>query len=961
MTKSFVAIIFILFFINNLDAQNLIFSKSAGSDTIDSDLDQGYDLITDSSGNSYVTGSISNWTTGSIFGQGEVNQTILNVNGSFIAKYDTNGLLLWVKQIEANNNGVVSNAIALDANNIYITGYYSVEVTFGIGTITQTTLYANSASRDLFFAKYSQDGDFIWAKSFGGVNDDAPGGSDIYLDSNQNIYITGAFNGNVVFGAGETNETTLAGNQSDMFLSKYDSNGNLIWVQKAGGNNGDEGKNLDLDSSGNIYVTGNFYNSATFGQGLTNVTTLSGNTEAAYIAKYDNNGTFLWAQSPFYVNGPGASISGDIKIVNDDRIVFTGSYYGLTLMSDCVSVDGNSEDMIVIQYDTDGNYIWNDILKSDSLDRGLALDVDASNNIFVTGYFSNDVIIDEGKCNETTLQNKGNTDIFIVAYDINGQLLSATSAGSSGWEQGAGIDVDNSGNVYITGYYTEDIIFGPSEVNETTLFKNGVNEIYVAKYNLNLNTVSGTTYAGESNCIEICSSSDPINLFDSLLNNPDSGGIWSPTLASGSSIFDPLLDTAGVYRYSVMESNCVSDYADITVDFTTSTINAGDDTTINICSQDTPFSLFDRIEGNPDTGGTWSPSLSSGTDMFDPSIDAAGIYTYTLSNVICNNVSSQMTLNINSTIVNAGTDGTISVCSNDPSFNLFDILNDNPDTGGTWSPSLNSGTGVFDPSKDAAGTYTYKIINGDCGSDTSEVEVIINKEPNAGANGSFEVCTNVNSIDLYDGLNGNPDIGGTWSPSLSSGTGMFDPSIDTAGIYTYTVISSFCGTDTSEVNVTITHVTPISDYEIKTKEFSSNNSIEIIINSNLDYEFSLDGINYQSNNVFYNLAGGDYTVYVRETSGCGILQETVSILDCPKFFTPNGDGNHDTWSLKGKTDKNYSIYIYDRYGKLLKNLTSPKSSWDGTFNGRNLPSDDYWFKVVFSDGIIKKGHFTLKR
>ena len=214
---------------------------------------------------------------------------------------------------------------------------------------------------------------------------------------------------------------------------------------------------------------------------------------------------------------------------------------------------------------------------------------------------------------------------------------------------------------------------------------------------------------------------------------------------------------------------------------------------------------------------------------------------------------------------------------------------------------------------------------------------------------------------MFDSLTGTPDTGGVWTPSLVSGTGIFDPSIDTAGIYTYTVTNGACVSDTSEVNVIITNVTPISDYEIKIKEFSGNNSLEVIINSNLEYEFSLDGINYQSSNMFNNLAGGDYTVYVQEVDGCGILETMASILDYPKFFTPNNDGFNDVWNLKGRTNKNYSIYIYDRYGKLLKKLTSPESSWDGTYNGRQLPSNDYWFKVVFIDGIEKIGHFTLKR
>jgi gliding motility-associated-like protein len=311
--------------------------------------------------------------------------------------------------------------------------------------------------------------------------------------------------------------------------------------------------------------------------------------------------------------------------------------------------------------------------------------------------------------------------------------------------------------------------------------------------------------------------------------------------------------------------------------------------------------------------------------------------------------------------LSAGENGNLEICINSTSVDLFDNLTGTPDTGGVWTPSLTSGTGLFDPSIDTAGVYTYTVTNGVCGSDTSEINVTIDVLPNAGEDGNLEICINSTSVDLFDNLTGMPDTGGVWTPSLTSGTGMFDPSMDTAGIYTYTITNGVCGSDTSEVNVTITNVTPISDYEIKIKEFSSNNSLEVIINSNLEYEFSLDGINYQGSNVFNNLTGGDYIVYVQEVNGCGILETIASILDYPKFFTPNNDGFNDFWKLKGKTDKNYSIYIYDRYGKLLKHLPNSESSWDGTYNGKQLQTNGYWFKVVFIDGIVKNGHFTLKR
>jgi len=465
--------------------------------------------------------------------------------------------------------------------------------------------------------------------------------------------------------------------------------------------------------------------------------------------------------------------------------------------------------------------------------------------------------------------------------------------------------------------------------------------------------------AGEDGSLEICVNGGMVDLFDSLNGTPDTGGVWTPSLANGTGVLDPSIDAAGIYTYTVTNGACGTDTSEVAVKID-GLPNAGENGSLEICVSGGPVDLFDNLNGAPDMGGVWTPSLTSGTGLFDPSMDTAGAYAYTITNGVCGTDTSEVDVKIN-VLPNAGEDGSLEICVNGGPVDLFDSLNSTPDTGGVWTPSLANGTGVLDPSIDVAGIYTYTVTNGACGTDTSEVAVKIDGLPNAGEDGNLEVCINSNAVDLLDSLTGTPDTGGVWSPSLSSGTGLFDPYVDAAGIYTYTVVNGVCGTDISEINVTITNVTPISDYEIKINEFSSSNSIEIIINSNLEYEFSLDGINYQNNNVFNSLIGGDYMVYVQEINGCGILETIVSILDYPKFFTPNNDGFNDFWKLKGKTDKNYSIYIYDRYGKLLKNLTSPESSWDGTYNGHQLPASDYWFKVVFIDGTAKNGHFALKR
>src|SRR5690606_29765570 len=97
---------------------------------------------------------------------------------------------------------------------------------------------------------------------------------------------------------------------------------------------------------------------------------------------------------------------------------------------------------------------------------------------------------------------------------------------------------------------------------------------------------------------------------------------------------------------------------------------------------------------------------------------------------------------------------------------------------------------------------------------------------------------------------------------------------------------------------------------------------------------------------------------------CGITEDLISVVGFPKFFTPNDDNIHDHWQVYGITEQFHPmsvIYIFDRNGKLITELDSLSKGWDGTLNGYNLPSSDYWFHVTLQDGRVFRGHFTLKR
>ncbi|XMO84966.1 T9SS type B sorting domain-containing protein [Algibacter sp. AS12] len=146
------------------------------------------------------------------------------------------------------------------------------------------------------------------------------------------------------------------------------------------------------------------------------------------------------------------------------------------------------------------------------------------------------------------------------------------------------------------------------------------------------------------------------------------------------------------------------------------------------------------------------------------------------------------------------------------------------------------------------------------------------------------------------------------------------------------------------------------------QELTDDNYIKINASGDGDFEYSIDGVNFQNSNYFDGLLGGVYNVSVRDTSGCGEDEKQVTIIDYPNYFTPNGDGVNDYWQIKGITNYLESeIYIYNRYGKLLKELSASSKGWDGVFKGVMLANGDYWFSVRLNDGRIFKGHFTLKR
>ena len=145
--------------------------------------------------------------------------------------------------------------------------------------------------------------------------------------------------------------------------------------------------------------------------------------------------------------------------------------------------------------------------------------------------------------------------------------------------------------------------------------------------------------------------------------------------------------------------------------------------------------------------------------------------------------------------------------------------------------------------------------------------------------------------------------------------------------------------------------------------------IEIVTLTNGDYEYAINGGDFQDDPIFLDVPPGLNTVIINDKNGCGMVEEQFLVVGYPKFFSPNGDGIHDEWQILGISElTNPDIFIFDRYGKLLKQIDENSPGWDGTFNGRALPSSDYWFKLEYDrndQGVVvastTRKHFTLLR
>jgi hypothetical protein len=411
MKKITTFLFLIALFTNKITAQTQTFQWAKSFVGSPSTYSTGNKVVIDSNKNVYTLGYFTGTTD---FDPSAAVYNLTPTNDDlFITKMDVSGNFIWTKQI--GGIGVISGtSLAIDlSDNIYISGFFNSTVDFDPGTTVYNLSPINNAF-DAFITKLDSTGNFVWAKQFGSTSATTP--IAMSLDTSGNIFIAGYFSGTTDFDPSTTGTTSFTSNGfDDIFIGKLNASGDLIWAKKIGGLGYDYAGGLVLDSSQNFYITGRFSGTVDFDPniGVSNLASFDYGTGSSYILKMNDLGNYVWAKK------------------------FTGTKTG----EDCVGVN---------------------------------IALDASNNVYTTGYFKGNIDFDPD-LDIAPLTSAGvSNDIYISKLNTSGNYVWAKKISSNSSKSVYSIATDNSNNVYTFGHFQGTVNFNPNGTDNINAFSSSI-------------------------------------------------------------------------------------------------------------------------------------------------------------------------------------------------------------------------------------------------------------------------------------------------------------------------------------------------------------------------------------------------------------------------------------------------------------------------------------------------------
>ena len=406
---------------------------------------------------------------------------ILTLNLCHLVSLGQAGNWLWGRQGTTIGTEEGWSSATDVSGNVYATGAFGMpSVTFGSTTLTCAGQY------DMFLVKYSSTGVVLWATSAGGNYNDQ--GWSVATDATGNAYVTGYFNSpTMIFGS----DTLFNTGGWNMFLAKYSSTGNLLWVKSEGGNSSVLANSVTTNSAGNIFVTGYYGTLGILIFGSDTLTNTSINSTKTFTVEYTPSGTALWARSAGGIlNCFGFSIATDLL----GDVYITGSFdspsitFGTTTVTNTAA--DSTTDIFIAKYSATGSLIWARNAGGTNADIANSIATDALGNAYITGYFNSPTIAFDSYILANADITGNSSDMFITKYSSSGTVLYTKSAGglngTGSGDRGWSVATDASG-VYVSGGFTSpSIVFG----SDTLHFPTGASDpMFIVKYDSSLNVL----------------------------------------------------------------------------------------------------------------------------------------------------------------------------------------------------------------------------------------------------------------------------------------------------------------------------------------------------------------------------------------------------------------------------------------------------------------------------------------
>jgi hypothetical protein len=410
-------------------------------------------IATDSDGNIYYAGSFME----DVDFDPSAGTAILSSPGyydAFLCKLDSAGNFIWAKQFTGPYDDWFQKVILDDAGNIYLTVQFYDSLDCNAGT--DTNFVRSYGGRNGAIIKLNSNADFVWATPFGGQNYSI--GIDLAVNANQEIFVTGRFQGAANFGGVYLYTTS---NNSNIFVAKTDVNGGFLWANQMGapGATLDQGNAISIDAQNNVYSTGSFRGTAQFDT----LSFTSVGAQDIYVCKHDNAGNLIWAKHIAASNGGGGN---DIGLDANNNIYLVGGYDGTVDADPNMGIFNLSSngvgDVLVLKLNVAGDFAWAKSYGSAYSDIVRTMCVNDIGDVLVSGIFTTTVDFNPDISATANLTSLGYHDTYLQKLDSAGNFVWVMQIGGSSSEEPREITLDGNENILMTGFFVGTTDFDPS-------------------------------------------------------------------------------------------------------------------------------------------------------------------------------------------------------------------------------------------------------------------------------------------------------------------------------------------------------------------------------------------------------------------------------------------------------------------------------------------------------------------